>query len=180
MASVRVVDYDPAWPDVFTSLRERIRPAVEDLALAIEHVGSTAVPGLAAKPVIDLDVVVRRSAVPEGIRRLAGLGYEPRGDLGIPDREAFRPPPGSPRHHLYLCPVDSRALANHLTIRDHLRSHPAAARAYAELKRSLAHRFPDDIDAYVEGKSAFLLEILREEGFDAEALAAIEARNRRP
>lgn len=179
MGSVRVVHYDPAWPDRFDALRRRIEPAVADVVLAIEHVGSTAVPGLAAKPVIDLDVVVARADVAEGIRRLVDLGYEHRGDLGIPDREAFRPPPGSPRHHLYLCPPDSQALANHLAVRDHLRRHQGDARAYGELKLRLARRHSDDIDAYVEGKTAFLLDILRRSGFDARTLVEIEGMNRR-
>ena len=179
MGSVRVVAYDPAWPDRFEALRHRIEPAVADIALAIEHVGSTAVPGLPAKPVIDLDVVVSRPDMAEGIRRLADLGYEHRGDLGIPEREAFRPPRGLPRHHLYLCPADSRALANHLAVRDHLRRHEEDVRAYGELKQRLAQRYADDIDAYVEGKTAFLLDILRRSGFDPGALEEIEAMNRR-
>ncbi len=179
MGRVRVVAYDPAWPDRFETVRRRIQPAVADIALAIEHVGSTAVPGLPAKPVIDLDVVVPRAAMSEGIRRLARLGYAPRGDLGIPDREAFRPPPGPPRHHLYLCPADSRALANHLAVRDHLRMHGDDARAYGKLKLRLAERYADDVDVYVEGKTGFLLDILRRSGFDPVELEEIEAMNRR-
>ncbi|HSM05411.1 MAG TPA: GrpB family protein [Longimicrobiales bacterium] len=179
VSRVVVVPYDPDWPRRFEALRDRIRPAVEDVALAIEHVGSTAVPGLAAKPVIDIDVVVPRSAVADGIRLLAASGYEPRGDLGIPDREAFRAPAGLPRHHLYLCPADSLALANHLTVRDHLRSHPDDVRAYGELKTRLAARFAEDMDAYVEGKSAFLLDVLRRCSFDETALTGIERMNRR-
>ena len=180
MGSVRVVAYDPAWPHRFEALRRRIQAGVGDIALAIEHVGSTAVPGLPAKPVIDLDVVVPRGAMSEGIGRLARLGYAPRGDLGIPDREAFRPPPGPPRHHLYLCPADSRALANHLAVRDHLRRHEDDARAYGRLKLRLAERHAEDVDAYVEGKTGFLLDILRRSGFDSEALEEIEGMNRRP
>jgi GrpB-like predicted nucleotidyltransferase (UPF0157 family) len=129
--------------------------------------------------VIDLDVVVRRGDMAEGIQRLADLGYEHRGDQGIPDREAFWPPPGPPRHHLYLCPPDSRALANHLAVRDHLRRHEGDARAYGELKLRLARRHSDDMGAYVEGKTAFLLDILRRSGFDAQALDEIEVMNRR-
>ena len=87
---VVVVDYDPAWPDRFEQLRARIWPAVADVALGIEHVGSTAVPGLAAKPIIDMTVVVpSRPDVTVTIDRLATLGYRHRGNLGIEDREAF-------------------------------------------------------------------------------------------
>ena len=107
MGNVLVVDYDTAWPQGFAELRAYIWPALSDVASAVEHVGSTAVPGLAAKPVIDIDVVVPASLVPDGIARLAKLGYKHRGDLGIPDREAFSTPSGSPRHHIYLCPEGS-------------------------------------------------------------------------
>lgn len=180
MGEVRVEDYDPGWPDAFEGLRAAIWPAVSDIAISIEHVGSTAVPGLAAKPVIDLDVVVRADQVATGITRLTALGYEHRGDLGIPDREAFAQPAGSPRHHLYLCPSNSEALANHLAVRNHLRAHPQAAHAYGELKQGLARRFADDIDGYIEGKTAFLVDILRKAGFRNGTLREIEQMNRRP
>ena len=92
-----------------------------------------------------------------GVARVEALGYQHRGDLGIPGREAFGAPSGSRRHHLYLCPEGSPALANHLVVRDYLREHPSEARAYAELKKRLASQFADDIEGYVEGKTRFLL-----------------------
>lgn len=178
MSEVVVVDYDPEWPAIFEQLRTEIWPAVSELAISIEHVGSTSVPGLAAKPVVDLDVVVPPGRVPEGIARLEALGYEHRGDLGIPGREALRRPPDAPRHHLYLCPADSPALANHLAIRDHLRANPPVAERYGALKNDLARRFPNDIDAYIEGKTDFLVAILREVGFAEDVVSDIERRNR--
>jgi GrpB-like predicted nucleotidyltransferase (UPF0157 family) len=175
---VWVVDYDAAWPTTFVALRRPIWEAVRNAALAIEHVGSTAVPGLAAKPVIDMDIVVQsHSALRTVIERLAALGYAHRGNLGIEGREAFACPPGSPPHHLYACVAGSTALRNHLHVRDWLRSHPQTAAAYGALKKELAARFRDDVDAYVEGKTRFLLEILREGGFAAAELAAIAAAN---
>jgi GrpB-like predicted nucleotidyltransferase (UPF0157 family) len=174
-----VVDPDPAWAPTFERLRESILPAVGDIALAIEHVGSTAVPGLAAKPVIDIDVVVAAGRVAVAIARLAAIGYEHKGDLGVPGREAFRHPRGTPRHHVYVCPEGNLALANHLAVRDHLRANPEAARAYGELKRRLASRFADDVDGYVAGKTAFLVDILRTAGFAEGDLAAIATLNRR-
>lgn len=173
MASVIVLDYDPAWPETFERLRARVWPAVSDVASRIEHVGSTAVPGLAAKPVIDIDIVAPPGHIPHAIARLEGLGYAHRGDLGIPAREAFRTPPGLPEHHLYLCPEGSAALANHLALRDHLRSSPADARAYGDLKRRLAAEFADDMDAYVRGKTSFILAVLRKSGFAREVLEDI-------
>jgi GrpB-like predicted nucleotidyltransferase (UPF0157 family) len=175
-----VVDYDPAWPQVYETLRARIQPVVADIAVAIEHIGSTAVPGLAAKPIIDLVVVVPVDRVATAIDRLAGLGYVHKGDLGVPGREAFAHPPDTPRHHLYVCPVGNTGLANPLAVRDYLRAHPEAALEYAELKRRLAVRFADDVDGYVEGKTAFILDVLRRSGFDETVLRDIERINRRP
>jgi GrpB-like predicted nucleotidyltransferase (UPF0157 family) len=175
-----VVDYDPEWPARFESIRARIAPALGALAVSIEHVGSTSVPGLAAKPVIDIDVVVAdASAIPAAIDVLTGLGYEHLGDLGVKDREAFRRPPGSERHNLYVCPDGGEGLRNHLAIRNHLRRHPEAADAYAALKRRLAADAPD-IDAYVVGKTDMIISFLRAEGIDEATLAAIEAANKTP
>jgi GrpB-like predicted nucleotidyltransferase (UPF0157 family) len=180
MRAITVVDHDACWSEAFQRLRDRIWPVVADVAVAIEHVGSTAVPGLAAKPVIDLDVVLRSGDdVPVAVARLATLGYAHLGELGIDGREAFAPPAGSPDHHLYLCPPDSPALANHLALRDHLRRHPELASAYGELKKRLADAFAHDIDGYVAGKTAFIIGVLREVGFPEDQLAPIERANRR-
>jgi len=173
-----VVDYDPVWPTLFEGLRSKVLAVAPDVVLAVEHVGSTSVPGLAAKPVIDLDVVVRDGDIAEGITRLASLGYRHRGDLGIAEREAFEAPVATPAHNLYLCPASSPALANHLAVRDYLRASVEAARAYGELKRRLAAEHAYDIDRYIEGKTSFLVGVLREVGFAADALDAITRVNR--
>ncbi len=120
-----------------------------------------------------------RARVLDGVARLEALGYEHRGDLGVPEREAFRAPRDTPRHHLYMCPEGSPALANHLAVRDYLRKHPDAAREYGELKKRLALRFADHIDAYVEGKTDFLLRVLESAGFRPGALEEIARVNRR-
>ena len=167
--SVIVVDYDPAWPQVFENLRSRVSEVVSDIAISIEHVGSTAVPGLAAKPVIDMGIVVPSEIeIAMAINRLAALGYIHRGDLGIAGREAFRSTEDLPQHNLYLYIQGNAALANHLSIRDHLRQNPAAVAAYGKLKKDLARRFPGDIDSYVAGKTDFLLAILRAAVFSPE------------
>ena len=170
---IRVVDYDPKWPTVFADLSRVISGFLGELVLAAEHVGSTSVPGLAAKPIIDFDVVVEsRRTISEAIERLARLGYIHQGDLGVPGREAFRhggdeevPRDGSgtkwPTHNLYLCAQDSEALAEHLAFRDYMRQNPREAAVYADLKRELAKRFPHDMDAYVEGKTEFVQGILK-------------------
>jgi GrpB-like predicted nucleotidyltransferase (UPF0157 family) len=178
MPEVVVVAWDPAWPARFEALRSRVCDAVRDVAVAIEHVGSTAVAGLASKPIIDMTVVVAaRADVPAAIECLARVGYRHRGDLGIAGREAFHAPAGLPAHRLYVCAQDSIALANHLAVRDWLRSHPDDARAYGALKRRLAAQFRDDIDAYVDGKTEFLAAILANSGFAPDVLAEIAAAN---
>jgi GrpB-like predicted nucleotidyltransferase (UPF0157 family) len=122
------------------------------------------VPGLAAKPIIDIDVVIRHADdVPSAAAQLATLGYLQLGDLGIIGREAFRAPAGEPRHHLYVCAAGSPALQAHLILRDALRGDGELARQYGELKRVLAERYGDDRDAYAEGKSGFVAAVLRRE-----------------
>ena len=148
-------------------------------AVAVEHVGSTSVPGLAAKPIIDLEIVVASaSLVPMAIEGLAKLGYAHRGDLGIEGREAFDSPSGLPAHHLYVCVLDNTALKNHLTIRDYLRRHSAAAEKYGNLKKKLARQFPTDIDRYSAAKTDFLLEVLRQTGLSDRELTANRDANR--
>ena len=156
-----VVDYDSQWAGVFETLRGRIAGALGDLAAAIEHVGSTAVPGWAAKPVIDIDVLLASSdGLPEAVRRLAPLGYTHRGDLGVVDREAFRQPAGQAAHHLYVCPPDSLEYPRHIAFRDYLLAHPDCAKVYGELKRNLAMQYRDDRESYNAGKAEFVREIL--------------------
>ena len=134
MGEVVVVDHDPAWSSVFERLRAVIWPAIGDLATAIEHVGGTSVEGLPAKPVIDITVVVSTgSGMPPLIDSLAMLGYRHQGDQGVPGREAFARPEGSPAHHLYACVEGNLGLRNHVALRDHLRRHPATAQAYGAL-----------------------------------------------
>jgi len=180
MSVVVVVDHDPHWARLFETLRSGILPVVADVAISLEHVGSTAVPGLPAKPVIDMDLVVLESDVGVAIERLATLGYVHLGDLGIPLREAFDVPPGSPRHHLYVCPSTSLALRNHLAIRDCLRANPAIRDEYGDLKRRLAEQHRDDIDAYIAAKTDFLLAILRNNGFADDSLDKLQRANQRP
>ncbi len=159
---VVVVDYDPDWPRQFVALRSRIVDALGALAREIEHVGSTSVPGLAAKPIIDIDVHLQSDTdLPLVIATLASLGYEHRGDLGVPSREAFRTPPGDFPHHLYVCLCNSEEFSRHLAFRDYLRTHTQDAHSYARLKHNLAEQFPADREAYNHGKRGFVEEILR-------------------
>ena len=158
-----VADYDPAWPGWFEAVCRRVWPVVEDIALRIDHVGSTAVPGLAAKPIIDMDIVV---AAEEGVRpvidRLAASGYRWRGDLGVQGREAFTSTrdEGLPAHHLYLVVENSRAHVDHWLLRDLLREDGEARARYAALKRRNAELAGRDMDFYVAAKARFVAELL--------------------
>ena len=159
---VIIEDYDPTWPHLFEMLRSRIAAVLNELALSIEHVGSTAVPGLAAKPVIDIDVLLRSSTdLPIVIARLAELGYEHRGDLGVSGREAFRARAEAVQHHLYVCPPESREYKRHIAFRDYLRKHAEDAEDYAVLKRERARKFGSDREGYNQAKSQFVQRILQ-------------------
>lgn len=159
---VIIVDYDPNWPRLFQSFSKRIADALGHMAAVVEHVGSTAVPGLAAKPIIDIDVLLTsETMLPVAIERLASLGYIYRGDLGVPEREAFFAPAGDPPHHLYVCPPCSAEFRRHVAFRDYLRAHPKDARTYSDLKIALAERFREDRPAYNNAKAEFVTELTR-------------------
>ena len=164
--AIEVHPYDPHWPQQFAETAARVRQALgTSLIVAMEHVGSTAVPGLAAKPVIDLNLVIPSTAeLPTAITGLATIGYVHEGDKGIPGRDAFRWPPGEPRHHLYVCAAASAELRRQLLFRDYLRAHSEEARQYERLKRELAARFREDRLAYSEGKTPFIQAVLRKHG----------------
>jgi GrpB-like predicted nucleotidyltransferase (UPF0157 family) len=159
--SAVVGDYDERWPRDFATVRTHLWPAVESFAVRVEHVGSTAVPGLAAKPVIDVDLVVPDAeTVPRAIAALESLGHQHLGDQGIPGREAFCSVPGLPEHHLYVVVRDSPAHRDHVDLRDYLRTHPEQARRYAAEKRRRAHLLATDREAYVTGKAWLVRELL--------------------
>lgn len=176
-----IAAYNPQWPVLFAQLAAPIQQHLHHHKVTIEHVGSTAVPGLAAKPVIDMDIVVHNvDAIPAIIADLAALGYVHRGDLGIAGREAFYAPTHLPRHHLYLGHHTTPSIRNHLLVRDYLRHHSHAVTAYATLKQQLAQTCGDDVDAYVAGKSQFLADILRAQGMAAHDVEAIIGQNQPP
>ena len=155
---IEVVDYDRDWPRQYAAERDRIRSAIGEATLAIEHVGGTAVPGLPAKPVIDLMVGVEdiERAGP-AVAGLINLGYEyvPELESELPDRRYFRK--GTPEtHHVHMVPVSSDYWAEHLLFRDYLRSHPQAAAEYGTLKRGLASRHRRARAAYRAGKGPFI------------------------
>ena len=172
---VTVTPYNKAWRSDFEKIKSEIEAAVGDLIVGIEHVGSTSVEGMWAKPCIDLDVIIRDYTVfDDVVDRLKTIGYFHEGDLGIKGREAFRysHKPHLRTHHLYVCPQDSEELHRHITFRDFLRSHPEAVKKYSLVKETAARLFPDDIDGYIAYKSPCIEELYglcglkRQEGDD--------------
>lgn len=160
--SASVVPYDPRWPEIFAELRGRADRALAGIAHVTEHVGSTSVPGLAAKPVIDMDVVLPdRAGVSAAISALEAGGWRHQGDQGIAGREAFQPPDDATYHHLYVVVAGSVPHRDHVDLRDYLRARPADAARYAELKRRLAPLLATDRPAYNDGKAGLISELLR-------------------
>ena len=152
--SVRVVPYDPTWPQRFAEERDRLAALLGDNCIAIHPIGSTAIPGAAAKPILDLMPVVRDLAAVDALTpAFAALGYEALGELGIPGRRYFRKDGDERTHQLHVFQVGDHAnIVRHLAFRDYLRAHPDDLAAYCALKRDLAQRYPRDIAAYCEGK----------------------------
>ena len=172
-----VVDYDPEWPRTFERLVDELRPLLANVDVrSFEHVGSTSVPGLAAKPIIDLDIVVTDDQVPAAIAALEAGGYEYLGEMGVAQRHAFRRP-APPKVNTYVVVEGSLSLRNHLALRDVLRRDDALRDRYSAVKKAVADR-TDDIDVYVDGKTDVVLEILAAADFDADELAEFERINR--
>lgn len=174
--NIVIAEYDPAWPERFEQERTRLQEAIGEWAVAIEHVGSTAVPGLAAKPVIDIGVALEDLAdALKCITPLLELGYQCCGEFGIPGRIFFRkivedPIPGQitdgvgRTHQIHMYQRGHEQFRWHITFRDYMRSHPEDAAEYAALKRDVASRHGDDIAKYIEGKHDFIREVLRRAG----------------
>jgi len=167
MGAVRpvvIVDYDPEWPARFAVERDIIQDAIGAQVAAIEHIGSTAVPGLSAKPVIDILVGVHSLADAAAcIEPLAAAGYRyyPEQEAEIPDRRYFDVQTGTRDAHLHMVELGGAFWQRHIAFRDYLRAHPDTARQYDCLKRELAARFGSDREGYTEAKTAFIRSIER-------------------
>jgi GrpB-like predicted nucleotidyltransferase (UPF0157 family) len=163
---IAVVDYDVSWPQSFEALQQEYATALASEGvhvLAIEHVGSTAVPGLAAKPVIDCDIVVAADEVEAATRVLVSLGFAPLGELGIPQRWAFRAPSRLAATNTYVIVAGSLSLRNHLCVRDTLRADAALRDEYARVKKRVGAS-ATTIDEYGQGKNAMVQRILEQGG----------------
>ncbi|MCX2452100.1 GrpB family protein [Pedobacter sp. PLR] len=186
---IKVVDYNPNWPQEFEALKTVFSNALGDVTDAIEHVGSTSVPGLAAKPILDIDIIVKgETQLHKVIPVMTSLGYQFAGEMGIKDRYAFNAVSNLnpdnrtgtlwPAHHLYCCIAGSLALNNHLLFRDALRDAPELAREYGQLKKRLATE-TSDIDTYVSSKSSFIAGDLNKAGLSSDLIKAVVEQNRK-
>jgi GrpB-like predicted nucleotidyltransferase (UPF0157 family) len=159
-----VVPYDPVWPHLFLDEKQRIEAAIHQYISAIEHVGSTAVPGLASKPVIDILIGVHDlSDAPFFIPPLLTLGYVyiPELELDLPERRYLQKiSAGAHTHHLHIVEPDTQFFIDHIRFRDILRAHPELAHAYVELKQTLAKKYRYDRAAYTDAKSSFIQKVL--------------------
>lgn len=162
-----VLPYDEQWKRDFLKIKAELANALGQMTIGIEHVGSTSVQGLSAKPIIDIDVVIKDYTVlKDVISALWEIGYQHEGNLGIVGREAFKYEGKEhlQKHHLYVCPEDSPELKRHIAFRDYLRNHPDAVREYSHIKEEGAKRYPNDIERYIEYKSPFIEKICTEIG----------------
>lgn len=160
---IEVVAYDPAWPGLFAELGRQLRGALGDVALRIDHIGSTSVPGLAAKPIVDVQVSVASFEPLEAFKQpLERLGYVYRAGNTERTKRYFREPPGRRRTHVHVRRAGSFSEQWALLFRDYLRAHPGVAAEYGAVKRELAVRFRDDRHGYTDAKVPFMWQVIRQ------------------
>jgi GrpB-like predicted nucleotidyltransferase (UPF0157 family) len=185
MRRIEVVPYDPKWKEEFDEAQQFYAKHLKKFDVEIEHVGSTSVEGLFAKPVLDIDIIVQsKEESQKVIQALGEVGYEHLGNRGIPGREAFRYDPENTNitwmeHHLYVCIEGCESVRNHLLLRAYLRGNPEAVAAYGNLKMELAKKYPHDIDAYVEAKTSLITSFLSAAGMSEEDLSRITEENKK-
>jgi GrpB-like predicted nucleotidyltransferase (UPF0157 family) len=186
---IQIEPYNPEWKSCFDQLRQVLSSLLTAIPLDIQHVGSTAIPGLPAKPILDIDIIIEDTSLLDSIAgRLMQAGYLNRGDQGIPGRFAFRQQsmftPETPdrqtwmEHHLYVCYADSLALENHLLVRDALLQDMQLMAQYAGLKMQLASTPGMTREEYTRQKTLFILDVLQNTGMLPDELRQISDSNR--
>jgi GrpB-like predicted nucleotidyltransferase (UPF0157 family) len=158
-ALIVVAPYDPQWPAEFERAAAELVLVIGENLVAVHHIGSTSIPGIHAKPVIDILLAVRDLAAIDACGDgISQLGYEVKGEFGIPERRYFRRDDASGRrtHQIHAFVSGSPHIGRHLVFRDFLREHPQLAGEYSRLKQRLAAEHPHDMDAYMDGKDAFI------------------------
>ncbi|MEZ7172705.1 GrpB family protein [Sporosarcina sp. OR05] len=163
MRIVEVTPYSVKWKSDFETESKRLQAIFGAEVINIHHIGSTSVCGLVAKPIIDIMPVVKDiSLIDKYTDEMDRIGYEAKGENGIPGRRYFQKGGNERTHHVHIYEQGSRDIERHLAFRDYLRVHPNIAKQYGDLKERLANQFPDDIDAYIDGKAEFASEIERQ------------------
>ena len=183
MRTIVIVPYDPNWKNEFERIKSELMTVLAGEVISIEHVGSTSVPGLHAKPIIDIDIVIDSGNFENVKAQLAKIGYFHEGNLGVEGREAFKYKErladgiDNPlrkyqdkshlmEHHLYVCDKNADELKRHLTLRDFLQNNDEYRQKYSEIKIEMAGKHPHDIDSYILGKEPIVLEIYEKCGLD--------------
>lgn len=164
MKKVKVVAHDPTWRNTFEAESKSVGAALGENVVAIHHIGSTAIPNIYAKPVIDILVEVRNiNEVEKRTSAMESIGYEAMGEYGIPNRRYFRKnnQKGIRTHQIHIFEIGSAQIARHLSFRDYMIAHTEEAQKYSELKRKLADEHPLNMEAYIDGKDDFIKEIDR-------------------
>jgi GrpB-like predicted nucleotidyltransferase (UPF0157 family) len=185
MREIKVVPYDPTWKTEFDKANNFYRELLVGLDIKIEHVGSTAIQGLYAKPILDIDIIVKDEKTKvKVIEKLENVGYKHLGTLGIEGRDAFSYNNDNPNitwmaHHLYVCMEGSINLENHFLLKKHLNNNEEAVQKYSQLKLELAKKFPNDIDGYIDGKTDLINSFLKKEGMASKRIQAIEEINKK-
>lgn len=157
MRTIEVVEYDPSWPERFEEESNLLRETLGDIAVEVHHIGSTAVPGLAAKPIIDILIEIADLAALDARNRdMELIGYEPKGEFGIPGRRYFQKGGDNRTHQIHAFVAGDVNVSRHIAFRDYLRSNPGVAEEYGTLKKKVAETCDNDIEKYCDGKDAFV------------------------
>lgn len=154
---VDVIPYQMDWPKKFNEESTLLKTIFQDAAITIHHIGSTSIPGMSAKPIIDILIETNSiDSIDNYHSMMIEQGYEPKGENGIKGRRYFAKGGINRTHHVHIFEAGNPEIKRHLLFRDYMKAHPADAKAYAQLKNELAKQFNDDIDSYIAGKNAFI------------------------
>ncbi len=184
MNKIIVKEYNSNWKIEFQKAYDFYKKLLADIKVNIEHVGSTSVEGMWAKPILDIDIIVENEKSSKLVlANLTNVGYNHIGNFGIEGREVLKYKPDNKyitwmTHNLYVCIDGCENLQNHLLLKKHLKKNKDAVKSYSEIKRNLAKMYPNDIDSYVDGKTELIIQFLKNEGMDMEELNRITAINK--
>ncbi|MET4654739.1 GrpB-like predicted nucleotidyltransferase (UPF0157 family) [Exiguobacterium sp. PvP048] len=157
MRQVIVTPYQSSWPEAFQQEKEQLETIFGGRLLAVHHIGSTSVPGLSAKPILDiLPVVDSLDGIEAFDTAMEQIGYETKGEFGMSGRRYYRKGGDNRTHHIHLYADGNPEIMRHVVFRDYLRQHPEEVEAYSTIKERQAHQYPEDISAYIAGKDSFV------------------------